>query len=185
VNISIYCNNDDGPGDDYADVFVDFTGVALDYGDIAQHTSWSYDTIDLGSRTATQVNNARVFFIHQKQAQTDDVRIDHVRIGVSQADDDYELDLEVQWTNVDFDEANEELCIYGGTMDSESLQVDVWNGSSWQNVIASLSSGWNNVTVTSYLITSTFTIRFKGGTETSDSSQDSWAIDATMLHVWS
>lgn len=96
----------------------------------------------------------------------------------------YEADLEVQWTNVDFEEDNEELCIYGGAMGSESLQVDVWNGSSWQNAIASLNSGWNNVTVSAYLVSSTFTIRFKGSIETADATQDIWAIDATLLHVW-
>lgn len=96
----------------------------------------------------------------------------------------YELDLEVQWTNVDYDETNEELCICGGVMGSESLRVDVWNGSSWQNAIASLNSGWNNVTVSAYLVSSTFTIRFNGSIETADGTQDNWAIDATLLHVW-
>ena len=96
----------------------------------------------------------------------------------------YELDLEVQWTNVDFDETNEELCICGGVMGSENLRVDVWNGSSWQNAIATLSSGWNNVTVSAYLVSSTFTIRFNGSIETADGTQDNWAIDTTLLHVW-
>jgi uncharacterized protein (UPF0333 family) len=98
--------------------------------------------------------------------------------------DNYELDLEVQWTNVDYSEANEELCIYGGTMGSENIRVDVWDGSSWQNVFSDLSSGWNNATVSSYLTSSTFTIRFKGSVETNDSSQDSWDIDASLLYVW-
>jgi hypothetical protein len=99
--------------------------------------------------------------------------------------DNYTLDLEVQWINVDFSEANEQLCIYGGTMGSESLRVDVWTGSTWQNVIANLINGWNNVTVSAYLTSSTFTIRFKGSIETADTAQDSWAIDATLLHLWS
>jgi hypothetical protein len=34
------------------------------------------------------------------------------------------------------------------------------------------------------LTSSSFTIRFKGGTETDDANQDSWEIDATLLHVW-
>ena len=97
----------------------------------------------------------------------------------------YELDLEVQWTNVDYSEANEELCVYGGFMNDEDIRVDVWNGSSWENLFDDLNPGWNNVTVTSYLISSTLTIRFKGATETNDSIQDSWAIGATLLHVWS
>jgi len=111
-------------------------------------------------------------------------QIDCARLLVEYDSTNYEADLEVQWTNVDYDEANEELCVYGGTMGSESLRVDVWNGSSWHNVIASLTSGWNNVSISTYLVSSTFTIRFKGTTETSDATQDSWVIDATLLHVW-
>lgn len=101
-----------------------------------------------------------------------------------QGDDNYELDLEVQWTNTYYNGINEELCIYGGTMGSEDIQVDVWNGSAWENLFTDLSSGWNNVSVSSYLDSSTFTIRFKGNEETSDTIQDSWKIDATLLHVW-
>ncbi len=96
----------------------------------------------------------------------------------------YEFDLEVQWTNVDYNEANEELCIYGGLMGSENIRVDVWDGGSWVNLFTDLTTGWNNVTVTSYLVSSTLTIRFKGSTETNDSTQDSWEIDATILHAW-
>jgi hypothetical protein len=70
------------------------------------------------------------------------------------------------------------------TTASENLKVDVWNGASWQNVIASLNSGWNNVTVSAYLVSSTFTIRFKGNVETADATQDNWEIDAALLHVW-
>jgi hypothetical protein len=97
----------------------------------------------------------------------------------------YELDLEVQWTDADFDEDNEELCIYGGTMGSENIMVDVWNGSSWINVFTDLNSGWNNVTVSEYLTSPIFTIRFKGADEIDDTTQDFWAIDATLLHIWS
>jgi hypothetical protein len=95
----------------------------------------------------------------------------------------YKLDLEVQWTNVDYDEANEQLCIYGGTMGGENIRVDVWTGSTWDNLFSDLSPGWNNVSVSSYLDSSTFTIRFKGGTEISDSFQDSWNIDVALLRV--
>jgi len=66
----------------------------------------------------------------------------------------------------------------------EKIRVDVWNGTAWQNLFTNLTSGWNNVLVSSYLNSSTFTIRFKGGTETGDTNKDSWNIDATLLHVW-
>jgi len=285
VNITIYCNNDDGVGDDRADVYVDYTGTGSGslVGSVAQHTNWQYDTVDLGSHTVSEVNNLRVYFEYVKTGGSDDVRIDHVRIGVSSSanheidfeyqwtttayssddeevciyvaahtgtetldvnywtgslwtnlgsitstgwrnltaaglssstytiqligttesgDEDqddwdidlitlhtwnasnYELDLEVQWTSVAYDEANEWLSIYGGTMGSEDILVDVWNGTAWVNVFTDLSSEWNSIDISSYLVSSTLTIRFRGGTETSDAAQDSWEIDATFLHVW-
>jgi hypothetical protein len=97
----------------------------------------------------------------------------------------YQLDLEVQWTSVDYSEQNEYLCIKTGTLDSESLKVDVWTGSSWVNVIASLTANsWNNVSVSTYLTSSTFTIRFVGATESGDTVQSSWQIDCALLHLW-
>jgi len=96
----------------------------------------------------------------------------------------YELDLEIQWANADYDETNEELCIYAGTIGSEDVQVDVWDGNLWQNLLPSLSSGWNNISVSPYLISSTFTVRFKDKMDTGDATQDSWEIDAVLLHVW-
>jgi len=116
----------------------------------------------------------------------EDIWVDDVSIKKeTQPTANYELDLEVQWTSVDFDESNEELCIYGGTMGAENITVDVWDGGTWQNLFTDLTNGWNNVSVSSYLTSSTFTIRFRGGTETGDTTQDTWNIDVTMLHVWS
>lgn len=66
----------------------------------------------------------------------------------------------------------------------EDLKVDVWSGSTWQNLLDGLTDGWNNVSVSAYLVSSTFTIRFVGSTEANDAIQDSWQIDVTLLHVW-
>lgn len=97
----------------------------------------------------------------------------------------YKLDLEVQWTNADYDEANEELCIYVGTTAAENILVDVWDGSQWQNVFSDLSAtSWNNVSVNAYLTGPMFTIRFRGGLDTSDANQDSWQIDTVLLLTW-
>jgi hypothetical protein len=96
----------------------------------------------------------------------------------------YEVDLEVQWTSVPYNLPNEELCIFGGTMGSEDIRVDVWNGSAWNNLFTDLTSGWNNMSVSSYLISSIFTIRFKGANDAGDITQNNWQIDATLLHVW-
>ena len=107
-----------------------------------------------------------------------------VRVSVSFAKASSQLDLEVQWTNLDFSQANEELCIYGGLLGSESLQVDVWTGTIWQTVIYNLQPNWNNISVTNYLGSSNFTIRFRGSNETGDMTQDSWQIDCVLLHTW-
>jgi hypothetical protein len=96
----------------------------------------------------------------------------------------YELNLEVQWTDLDFDEPNEWVCVYCGDMGSEDLRLDVWNGSAWINVFTDLESGWNSVDVSLYLVSSTFKIRFRDSIKAGDFVQDSWEIDATLLHVW-
>jgi hypothetical protein len=97
----------------------------------------------------------------------------------------YEIDLEIQWTNVDYTREYEKLCIATGSLGSETLMVYARNvsTSSWHWVMNLTASQWNNVSITSYLTSSTFTVRFLGGTETGDTSEESWNIDATLLHV--
>jgi hypothetical protein len=97
---------------------------------------------------------------------------------------DYQLDLEASWTNVNYNGTIEELRIYANSTATENLRVDVWHGGSWNTVITALTNGWNNVSISSYLDSSTFTIRFKDTNELSDTVQDSWRIDATMLYIW-
>jgi hypothetical protein len=72
-----------------------------------------------------------------------------------------------------------------GGLPAESILVDVRNGAAWQNVFTNLASGWNNVTVSAYLTSSTFTIRFRSSIITGDIMQDVWKIDAALLHCWS
>jgi len=97
----------------------------------------------------------------------------------------YELDLEVQWTSASFDNNNEFLCIYAGDTDTEDLNIDVWTGASWTNVLSDLlPNTWNNISVKTWLTSSIFTIRFKGGLDTGDSSLSQWNIDATLLRTW-
>jgi hypothetical protein len=105
----------------------------------------------------------------------------------TKSSDNYVLDIEEQFTNVNYNRDNEELCIKTGTFsaDVESIMVDAWNGSAWTNVIASLTpNNWNNVSVTSHLASTIFTIRFRDNTQTSDGTQSYWQIDAVLLHLW-
>jgi len=95
----------------------------------------------------------------------------------------YEIDLEVQWTNVEYSGTDEKLCIYAGDLGDEDIRVDYWNGSGWNNLFADLTPySWNNISVS--LISPTFTIRFKGGSETSDAIKDTWQIDTALLCLW-
>jgi len=99
----------------------------------------------------------------------------------------YEFDLEVQWTSVDYDETYEELCIRTGTFSgSEDLMIYAWNvsASGWNFLYNLTMNSWNNVSVTDWLNNGNFTVRFLGGTESSDASQNYWEIDATLLHIW-
>jgi len=99
----------------------------------------------------------------------------------------YELELEEQFTDCDYTRTFEELCIYMGAMNGETLSVQWWNSTSnsWLTIIASLSSNqWNNVSVVDYLTSATFTILFVDGTKTNDLSQGTWQKDACLLHTW-
>jgi len=95
----------------------------------------------------------------------------------------YQLDLEEQFTNVNYTDPNQNLCIKAGSLGSETLMVDAWNGFAWVNVasLTGLINGWKNVSVASYITSDTFTIRFRGGSDGFDSVQDSWDIDAVLL----
>ena len=72
-------------------------------------------------------------------------------------------DLEEQWTNLNTTALlHPALCIYGGTMGSSNLAVDAWYDNSWQPISSGLVSGWNNMSINSYLSagSTTFTIKF-------------------------
>jgi hypothetical protein len=108
-----------------------------------------------------------------------DVNIDLARYSPEVPN--YALDIEEQWTNVNYVYPRQDLCIKTGALASENLMVDVRVGSSWITVFDSLQPNtWNNVSVTAYLSSQNFTIRFRDGSS-SDTSQTVWEIDAVLL----
>ena len=149
------------------------------YSGAGTWNSWTNVTF-----TETSVTKMRFRFFNNHPVQPRMAYVYEADFLQSAASANYELDLEVQWTSVDYDETNEELFIYAGNLGTEDLRVDYWTGSTWSNLLTDLTANnWNNVSVS--LTSTTFTIRFKGGNETGDATQDSWDIDATLLHVWS
>lgn len=102
---------------------------------------------------------------------------------VGSASTDYELDLEVEWT--DLPQATYEyLSVYGGTQGTENLLVEVWDGIQYVTLISDVQPGWNSVDVSTYHTGSTFNIRFKDTTQIGDVVQESWEIDALYLNLW-
>ena len=97
---------------------------------------------------------------------------------------DYKLDLEVQWTSVKYLLANKMLCIYAGSLGSESIIVDAWNGNNWITIFNPLQPfKWNNASIS--VTGSRFIIRYRDGSPTSDLTQNVWNIDAALIHLWS
>ena len=185
VILYVYCGQSD---DD--DIFweLDWTGegTADASGTFVDPTgAWYNSGAISGLDSVSEINACRIRFTMQKGLGAPvNNWVDAAYLNVYQAGtNNYDLDLEVGWTGADYDETNEYVCIYGGTQGTEALRVDVWDGSVWQNVISDIATGWNNVSVTSYLTSSTFEIRF---TDTSDDStaQDTWQVEGVLLHVW-
>ncbi|OLS26804.1 MAG: hypothetical protein HeimC3_06960 [Candidatus Heimdallarchaeota archaeon LC_3] len=98
---------------------------------------------------------------------------------------DYQMTQEIQWTEVPYFLEEVELKIRTGSFSgSENVKVDFWNstGAGWDNFIPSLNeNSWNNISVKNYLSSSIFTIRFQDATRVSDSTKDSWFIDAALI----
>jgi hypothetical protein len=132
----------------------------------------------------------------------DELRYWNVARNLTQLQSDYNLELTGSESNLrsyfrlndDFDDIgpdNNDGSGYDGYLFSsdvpfltETIQVDVWNGSTWQSIFNKLTNGWNNETLSSYLTSSNLTLRFVGSNETNDTVQDSWSIDAALVHVW-
>jgi hypothetical protein len=94
----------------------------------------------------------------------------------------YQLNLKVQFTEVTDYAFYTQLCIQTGNLASENIRVDYWNGVTWVNLRTDLNSNTLN-TIAVSLTGPTFEIRFNGGTETSDTTQNSWSIDCCYLNA--
>lgn len=102
----------------------------------------------------------------------------------------YNINLEIQWTSITSNDADiERVCIKTGSFGgSEDLDVSIRNTTSntWQSLASDMTaSTWNNYSITGWLGSSTVTItlRFLGGIETSDSTQDMWDVDGALIYT--
>ena len=187
ITLFIYISG--GDGNDDLNWYIDTTGddTAEVSGTILGPTTGWYNTSGIsGLDTTTAYNSARLMVEAVASANYNDQTIDAAYLRIQKPGvDDFELDLEVGWTAANYDETNEYLCIYAGTQATEALMVDVWDGAGWTNVISDLAaSTWNNVSVSSYLTGSSFEIRFIDSDQANDGTQNTWYIDAVLLHTW-
>ncbi len=94
----------------------------------------------------------------------------------------YDLGIQEQWNNVNATNLRQDLCIDTGNLASESLMVDVFYGNSWVNLLTLSPNSWNNVSLSSYITSSTLLIRFRNGNSSVvNPVQSSWNIGAVLL----
>ncbi|UCG03735.1 MAG: hypothetical protein JSW11_07065, partial [Candidatus Heimdallarchaeota archaeon] len=149
--------------------------------------TWREHDVTSNLNTWNKINDARIYLEVKdlKGNRFGGQVCDAALLRISYQVDNYVIDLEEQWTSANYTKDSEELAIYTGILGSEDLRVDVWTGASWATVINPLvANQWNNASVSSYLASSTFTIRFKGTLESDDSIQDTYNIDVVFLHTW-
>ncbi|MBC8497773.1 hypothetical protein H8D40_02205 [Candidatus Bathyarchaeota archaeon] len=154
-----------------------------DLGFTIQEDQWLHYSMNI-SDPQYFIGNFRIRWNCDDVENGETAFLDLVTVTKEVLQTNYDLDLEVSWSDVAFNEDNEWLCIYGGVQGPESLIVDAWDGGAWATVFNDLQPGWNNADVSTYLTSSTFTIRFRGGVAIGDTVQDSWEVDTTFLHVW-
>jgi hypothetical protein len=108
-----------------------------------------------------------------------DLKIDMVRF-TSQFTN-YALDLREQWLTVNTSYVRQDLCIKTGALGAEPLLVQVLHGGQWVTLDTLKPNFFNNISVTQYIGSSNFTIRFVGGNDLTDPTPDSWDIDCVYL----
>jgi hypothetical protein len=114
--------------------------------------------------------------------------IDDVQLFEQMPDEtNHSLNLQVNWEDIEYNLPEEYLCIKTGALSSEILYIDIWNTSTslWDNQVIQLTeNAWNNISISNWSTSSTFTIRYRADDETEDAVQNTWEIDVALLHLW-
>jgi hypothetical protein len=183
-------------------VEVTFTATAPSSAGTYQFTSVVYETID-GTGSGPDTNNGAdptvgVYTLHfvdtanelhlpsavgtrsnfnNEKAGPDS---NYGRLQEGGSSNSYRLDQEEQFTGVTNYLSVTELHIYTGSLSSEDIQVYYWNGATWVLLASDLSSNTLNI-IPVTLTSSTFEIRFRDSSQSSDSNQSEWSIDYVAL----
>ncbi|KKN93618.1 hypothetical protein LCGC14_0194500 [marine sediment metagenome] len=96
----------------------------------------------------------------------------------------YEFDREFSFTGLPTGRTTERLDINTGTIGTESLIVQIWEASAWTTVVTIVDANdgvWINTSISSWMDATTEDFRFLGGTETTDTTLNTWEIDMVMI----
>ncbi|UCF50211.1 MAG: DUF2341 domain-containing protein, partial [Thermoplasmatales archaeon] len=116
ITFDFYCYGNDN--DDGWDIYYEYTGDSTPEGSISftctQTGSYAWlSSSELTGLTATQINNMRIYLDTWNGAGGDDRWVDACRMHITRtAYDNYEMDLEYNWTTADYNGTIEEVCIY-------------------------------------------------------------------------
>jgi hypothetical protein len=109
--------------------------------------------------------------------------LDYAYLNITRAGaPDYELDMEYQFNDTNYNCINEQVCLFLTGSVTENILVDYYN-SGWVNLGTISSTGWNNFTATG-LSSGTYNIRIYDQNQTNETTQDNWTIDCMFLHCW-
>lgn len=151
--------------------------------------TWYTYTIDLtGTFSQAEIDSMEMSLEYQGVGGGDDIFIDHAYLGVSRVgSDNWQFDREFSFSSLDFDETNEELCIYTGTIGDEVMNIDVWTGV-WTDIGTDIEitddDTWVNISISTWLDASAEYFRFECFDAGGDSVQSTWEIDAVLIHSW-
>jgi hypothetical protein len=174
------------------------SGVNVTYR-LYNYTSGSYstdgdgyltDTLTTGDKTKTQtITSGRYNFrsatgawklnITATQTMPFDLKLDMARYSPNE--NNYALNLQEQFLNVNASNPRQDLCIKTGSFSNEALIVQVLHGSQWVNLMTLQPNYFNNVTLIPYIDSITLTIRFVGANDQTDNTASTFAIDSVYI----
>jgi hypothetical protein len=181
-------------GDDYVNWGIDTSGDTT-----AEHTgsitftaadTWYSTGVISGLDTVEEVNAARLYVIYQQGgAKNNFISLDAARLNVTGTEpSNYRFDREFSFSSLDYDEANEYLCIRTGTVGTETLDINIWHSGAWTDIGDDIEDAddntWINISISTWLDSATEYFRFNDTTQSSDTSQNVWNLDGILIHSW-
>ena len=184
--VVLYVDFDAGDGDDDCDWIIDWNGDGTTdaSGTFTNPTTAVMNTGAIpGLDTATEINNARMRLDYKSSGGKGIMSVDHAYLNIQRAEIiDYELDMEYQFNNTNYNSDNKQLCFYLTTNPSESLNITYWSGG-WIGLGDITHSGWTNFTAKG-LTNSIYNIRIIDKDQNNELTQHYWNIDCMFLHTW-